>query len=486
MLKRLDAMMLRSILAPFVATFFVTLFALIMQFLWTYIDDLLGKGLSAFYIIEMLFYMSIALVVTAFPMAMLIASIMVMGNMSEKYELAALKSSGVSLTRVMLPLMVFGSLIGVVSFISSNYLIPVANLKAKSRLYDIRKKKPALSLAPGVFNNDFQNFAIRIGDKSDDDKEIYDVLIYDHSSKRGNDVQTLAESGRMDMTENDRYLRMTLFNGSQYRDQQPSTRNRINNYAHIRTNFASMEKAFDLSEFEMEQTREDAFENNQNMLSLRQLSHAIDSMYLSKSKKGPRLARNVMPYFSFRKVYPGKSKDTILVFTDNVSVKPKLMGTEKSIIEYIPSKGRLQTVQRASTSVKNIKGYTRSAVRTAEQTNELIVYHKVAYWKKFSQAFACLMFLFIGAPLGAIIRKGGFGLPILLGIVFFVSFIVMTIVGDKLAQAGTVTPFIGMFLPCFVFMPMGLYLTYQALNDNRLFEIRLPSFLSKKSKTAAV
>lgn len=486
MLKRLDAMMLRSILAPFIATFFVTLFALIMQFLWTYIDDLLGKGLSAIYIVEMLFYMSIALVVTAFPMAMLIASIMVMGNMSEKYELAAFKSSGISLTRVMMPLMFFGICVGIISFISANYIIPVANLKAKSRLFDIRKKKPALSLAPGVFNNDFQNFAIRIGDKSDDDKEIYDVLIYDHTSRRGNDVQTLAEKGEMSMTNNDRFLKMTLFNGSQYRDMQPSTRNKINNYAHIRTNFGSMEKAFDLSEFEMEETREEAFENNQNMLSLRQLTHAIDSMYLSKGKKGSRLARNVMPYYSFRKVYPGKSSDTILIFTDDKSIQVKLGGDERNILDLMPSKGRLQTVQRASTSVKNIKGYTRSAVRTAEQTNELIVLHKVAYWKKFSQAFACFLFLFIGAPLGAIIRKGGFGWPILLGIVFFVSFIVMTIIGDKLAQAGTVSPFIGMWLPCFVFMPIGLYLTYQALNDNRLFEIRLPSFIFKKSKTKAV
>ncbi|MEZ4949510.1 MAG: LptF/LptG family permease [Saprospiraceae bacterium] len=257
--------MLSSFAGPFMVTFFIAIFVLMMQYLWVYVDDIVGKGAGLFMLVELLSYMTVSLVPMALPIAVLISSVMVLGNLAERYELSSMKSAGIPLFRVMMPLLLACFFIAGFSFFCSDSLIPVSNLKFKSRLYDIRKQRPALSIEQGVFNDDFQDIVIRVGKKEADNETVEDVLIYDQSSIADNRLtEVIAKEGKMYTTEDGKYFVMDLFDGNQYHELKPTFKDGKQNYPFVRTSFEEWTKVFDLGAFEIQRTDEELFKSHHN------------------------------------------------------------------------------------------------------------------------------------------------------------------------------------------------------------------------------
>jgi len=535
----LDKLLIKSFVGPFVVTFFVAIFVLIMQTLWLYMDDIAGKGASIFLIIEFLAYLSVSLIPMALPIAVLISSVMVLGGLAEHYELSSFKSAGVPLSRVMRPLMVVAFGVSVFSFFCSNNLMPVSNLKFKSRLFDIRNQKPTLSLEEGPFNDDFQNFAIRIGEKEDDNRTIYDVMMYDHNdATQGRLTQVMAEKGEMYTTDDEQFFIMNLHNGHQYMEVK-STASSEQDYPFVRTTFEEWEKIFDLSEFQIDRTDEQLFKSHQSMLTSAQLRDAIDSIEAKIDERYKMLAYSMDNNFYFRKqerleeirsennggetteaeedseslkkVIEEDSVqigDTIVinesptvVTAENIAGQQNLAEKRRQAAEraqgkykgedplpqvdgvqshldtfetflatFDPSTQR-RLVDRAKSFVRIIKDQGGTAERSLVKTEESWRKHIYTLHNKFSMAMACLIFLFIGAPMGAIVRKGGFGYPILVSIIFFMIFVILTIFCKKIAETGVIAASLGAWMPCIVLFPIGLLLTRRAMNDSKVLDV---------------
>jgi lipopolysaccharide export system permease protein len=500
-LNKVDRLLISNFVGPFVVTFFIAVFVLDMQMLWLYIDEIAGKGVGFFLLAELVGYMSVSMFPTALPIAVLISSVMVLGNLAEHYELSSFKSAGVPLIRIMWGLLLMTFLISLFSFFSSNNFIPVSNLKFRSRLYDIRKQKPTLNLEEGVFNDDFQGYSIRIGEKDKDNRGIRNVLIIDHS--KANDgllLEITAKSGEMYVTGDERYFVMNLNDGWQYQEMK-NDRKKDQNYPFMRTAFKEWTKIFDLSEFELSRTDEDLFGSHHAMLTSGQLVVAIDSIDNAIANRVGNLHDNTLRYFQLFK--SKEEKDTVdtsqEMVRDSIKKEPdeeKLASNEgkKSNPEKPSSKGRLKPMKQyhlekldslgmvAFTFPKNkqaelfskSKQYARAILNQSESASKSVlrkldtrVDHVFELHSKFSMALACIIFLFIGAPMGAIVRKGGFGYPILISIFFFMFFIILTIMSKNIAERFVIDPGLAAWVPCLVFIPIGGMLTYSAMNDHK-------------------
>lgn len=501
-----------------------------MQYLWVYIDEIIGKGAGMILIIELVIYLSVSLMPMALPVAVLIASVMTMGNLAEHYELASMKSAGVPLLRVMMPLVLASLLISGFSFTCSNYLIPVANLKARTRLYDIRKQKPSLSLEEGAFNDDFQGFAIRIGKKLDDGKGLENVMLYKQGSNlRGRIEAVSARTGTMDVTPDERYFVLELNDGYQYQEPEPEARSGGRTFPFVRTKFEQYRKTFDLSEFEIEQTDESAFQDHQTMLSVSQLGVAIDSIRRVRQERRDRLSIEVGRYISplqfgdrskqdsldqirqdsiklakdlalaanddaekeenktkqaaavpddikstiFRAKQraekdASRSKDLVASASQKPLVKDSINQYAGDFVAYLknqPVYKKSVYIDRSLQFIRSIRSYADGAQRRLDAQRGALVNHIYEQHSKWSFALACFIFLFIGAPMGAIIRKGGFGYPILVSIIFFMVFIILNIMCKKLMASYTLQPGLAAWLPTLVIFPIGVILTYSAMND---------------------
>jgi lipopolysaccharide export system permease protein len=489
-MKKLDKLLLTSFLGPFVVTFLIAIFVLMMQYLWVYVDDIVGKGAGLFLLIELISYLTVSLVPQALPIAVLISSVMVLGNLAERYELSSMKSAGIPLLRIMLPLMFIAVGISVASFMCSNYLIPVSNLKFKSRLYDIRRQKPTLSIEEGVFNDDFQGFVIRVGRKESDNQTIGDVMIFDQSNQMDNRTsEILAKKGRMYTSDDERFFVMKLEDGNQYFEIQPSYQDGGRNYPFVRTKFREWTKVFDLGGFEIQRTDEELFKSHYSMQSVRQLGVTIDSIDADIGRRKQDFGQNFNRYFEiFKEKAVKKPKVDTLPKGDEelgpeeISVTPQFFVEQKpreqtidkplssygSLIEIFSGPRKADLVDKAKTLARSILTQAETANRTWEKVAENRVKYIFEMNSKFSFAVACFVFLFIGAPMGAIIRKGGFGYPILVSIIFFMLFIVLLIMCKKLAESNALPASLAAWVPCLVLFPVGLYLTITAMNDARV------------------
>jgi len=503
-LKKIDKLIVQSFLPPLVIWTLVAMFIFNMQFLWKYIDDIIGKGLDLSIIFELLFYQSLAMIPRAMVFGVLIAAVMTMGNLAEHYELVTMKSAGMSLFRVMFPLIFFAFILGGVSFLFSDLLIPVTALKFKSTLYDIRKQKPALSFREGQFNDDFQKVSIFVDKKAPGGKILKGLKIYDHTATIGYKGQTNAESGGLfyardtlettvnvtiqdsttnkDTTIHRSFLVVKLKNGTRYEEMNPDPQ-KPNAYPHLEMNFDSYTTLFDMSEFEFNETNEDLFKGHYSLLTTKQLLIAIDSLYKKREERYEMLKRNADAMFHFRReglVEPGVDTVEIIApryakyyYPPTVAYAPKVSidTSIKNFYDYIPESKRDYIYQRATGFCQNIKGQATGVAKYCKKNQHVHTEHENEIHQKFSFALACLLFLFIGAPMGAIIRKGGFGWPILVAFIFFMSFFVLFLVGERLATSGSVSCWVGSWLPNLVLLPFGLLLTHKALYDSRFINI---------------
>ena len=442
-MKRLHVFLIKSFLIPFVTTFFIAIFLLLMQFLWKYIDDLVGKGLEFTQIAELLFYASARFVPAAIPIAMLLASVMVFGELGENYELAALKSAGISLTRILFPLTIIVVIISYASFLFSNYVMPIANLKNGSMIYDIQKKKPALNIKEGIFYNDIEGFSIKVAEKLSDGKTLKEIIIYDHTSRNGNDKVIISESGIMQLTKDEKYLELILYNGHSYIDIADNKRKLDNPYriTHFKENLIR----FDLSSFSTINNSEALYKGHYAMLSNKQLSSAIDSLTIKFEERKTKYTNNILEKYSIQlKLDSAKNESRNMNISNQYSI--------------------------AINKLQALKSLTKSSKDDLEYREIIITKHKIEWHRKISLAIACLILFFIGAPLGAIIRKGGFGLPVLVSVCFFVIYHVLSMIGEKSAKDLSMLSYEGMWLPNIVFIPIALILIYMAKNDVQLFD----------------
>lgn len=554
--------MISTFVGPFIVTFTIAMFVLLMQILWLYIDDIAGKGLGFFILVELIAYKCVGLIPMALPLAILISSVMVLGGMAEHYELSSFKSAGVRLLRVMRPLIIFSFCCTIFSYICSNNLIPVANLKFGSRMYDIQRQKPALRLDAGVFNDDFDNYAIHIGRKRSNDRTIEDIIMYDHSdASRGLLTEITAESGEMFASEDGRYFVMHLRNGHQYIETSPtSTRGSSSHFPFVRTNYQTWTKIFDLSEFQLARTNEELFKQNRNMLSSPQLRVAIDSITLKILQRQKSLSNQVASYFTFmpndstfltesteddpEKLYQDSmlnavgdslsekfdtvavdtqpqigrpfdaevelasdtpeapsdtdAKDTLTIDRDFSSLRnprkldPKnrkvktdelskatvrlfedidTLGPFQKVIDMVSTRERTEFYSKSRSSARGIQSQAESAIRTLDGMRESKVKHIYELHTKYSMAVVCMIFIFIGAPMGAIVRKGGFGYPILVSIIFFMLFVILTIFCRKIAETFVLPAAMAGWVPCAILFPIGLVLTRKAMNDSKLVNL---------------
>ncbi len=464
-MKKLHIYMLKSYLGPFIFTFFIALFILLLQFLWKYIDDLVGKGLEWYVIGKLLFYASSTFVPLALPLAILLSSIMTFGNLGENYELVAMKSAGISLRKAMKPLIYVAVFTSIAAFLFSNYVLPVANLKFGSLLYDVRQQKLAFNLTEGVFEHDLNEYVIRIGRKAKDNKTIYDVQIYDHTSKLGNVKVTTAQKGIMQLTPNKRKVVFTLFDGYTYAEITDQDR-----YKEKRPfesmKFSKQKLTFDLSEFQLSRTNEQLFKSHYSMLNIKQLNKSIDSLSSYRIQRIDFFKKKFVRGYSVL----GKNDtilDTLLVQADTCLLLDSLT---YPLIYNFDREVQAEIVQLAQVQARNAKEDAHIYYNELESRSQVISKHEVAWHQKFRLSVACLIFFFIGAPLGAIIRKGGLGLPVVVSVLFFVLYHVVTMMGEKAVKTGEWDAHFGIWVSTFLILPIGLFLTYKATTDAPLLD----------------
>ena len=441
-------------MGPFIATFFITLLVLVMQFFWLYIDDFVGKGIDTKVIFEFILYQSAVLVPLALPLAILLSSLMTFGNLGESFELVAIKSAGISLIRFMRPLFFVCILLAGVAFAFSNYVIPVANLKSRTLLTDIVFAKPAFDLKEGVFYDKIPNFAIKIGKKEANDSVVQDIIIYE----QGNPLQDnfiIARTGVMRVTENKRFLEFNLKDGWRYQERgnyyDPA------NSEFIRIGFKEYKKQFDLSTLGFNnRTADSVNKNNERMYSMRQLEKTIDS--LEKDNKQLKMQTENQLFVQFR----------FLGLLDSVWSKDSLPDVSKlkpvrNYDEILPDSAQANVNQ----NVRNIAGSLRisseSMMGTLKDKERNLRKHQIEWHRKIVLSLACLVLFLIGAPLGFIIRKG------VVAIIFFMVFYFSSTAGEKFAKENTLTPFGGMWMATFILLPIGLFLIYKAMRDSQLF-----------------
>jgi len=460
-MKRLDWFILKSYLGPLILTFFIALFILLMQFVWKYIDDLVGKGLEWYVIAKLLFFASSTFVPMALPLAILLSSLMMFGNLGEHYELVTMKAAGISLSRVMRPLIIVSIVISLIAFYFANVVLPAANLKFLSLLYDVRQKKLAFNIREGVFYNGIEGYVIRVGKKDKDGNTIRDVMIYDHSQHMGNTSLTLAEWGMMELTPDKRFLLFHLYNGTNY-EERTDLRGHEQTRPFQRTHFNEQTQRFNLAAFQLTRTDENLFKKNYEMQNISQLGFAIDSIRGRLEEDKKNIEKTTLANFIF------------YLKTGSIG-KPDLTDTMKkfrySFVSYLRPDERNAVLESAKNAAVTIKQNLDNSRENLSSKSHLIYKHEIVFHKKFSFSIACFLLFFIGAPLGAIIRKGGLGMPAVISTLFFILFWVVSFIGEKYAAEGVIPAWQGMWIASAILLPIGIFLTYKATNDASLFDI---------------
>ncbi|BDC98686.1 LptF/LptG family permease [Persicobacter psychrovividus] len=601
-MKKLDKLILQSFIGPFIGTLAVAVFVLLAQFFLRYFDELVGKGLGASTYFELVGYFSIFMIPQALPLAVLLSSLMTFGNLGEHFELTAIKSSGISLLRVLRPIFIFSIILSGFAFYCNDQIVPKANLKAWSLLYDIKRKKPAMEIKPGVFYGDLPGYKIRVKSVSDNGKSMKNMIIYNHSDGQGNKEVILADSGDMYMIHNQRYLVMELYHGNSYTESNPDgVKSGSSGYHDIaplmRNHFQRSKMVFSMQSFDLERTREDLFSSNRMMKNVNQLGHDIDSLQLDANafryevyngmksnswfkyhlkgqvevpdfyaeqhlkrqkiirkmnfmkargneiRRLDSLAQNgtdttgMMELFLEKEAgkkitkpvkesgtYGGAAQSMLAEegapfdvdesAEDSINTQPMVAAQAEPEVNLYADYS-FEVAEQASLKVdsllevknRNARVY-RSALSQSRYVKNTIMSQsnkienrlkskyrfQIEWQKKFAMSMACVIMFLIGAPLGAIIKKGGLGFPVLISIVFFIFYFIVSMTGEKWAKEGLVSAFAGIWAADFVLLPFGLFFLRQARVDARLFDTdfyavvfdRIKMLFKKKTKQDAL
>ena len=457
-MKKLDRLILRSFLGPLLLTFSISVFVLLMQFVWKYIDDMVGKGLEFGIIAELLLYASATFVPMALPIAILFASIMTMGNFGEKYELVAMKAGGVSISRVMLPMAIVAVLLTGTAFYFSNNVMPEAMLRYRMTLYDVTRKKPAVNIRPGEYYKDIDGYVIRVGSKSQDGRTLQDVIIFDHTKGISETNVIVARCGIMQTTMDNRYLLFSLIDGYSY--SEPTIGEYYNKRPLTTVKFSNQTISFDISSFAYNRSTEDLFEGSYQVMNVNQLNAAKHHLDSNLFRRYDDCRRDMVCNL---RLWQKLCENKQLAMTDTaVDVRQK--------VEQMTPIRRDKVYNRAKfiamSAVSDGKNY--GEILQADQ--EYINRHEIEKQRKFTLSVACLLLFLIGAPFGSIVRKGGLGMPLVASVGFFVLYYVVGMIAEKAVRESALGPE-GMWVSSLVMLPIGVFLTLQATTDSSLFDV---------------
>ncbi len=493
-MKKIHIFILKSYLGPLLMTFFISMFILVMQFLWRYVDDLVGKGLEWDVLAELLFYASLQVVPMALPLAILLASLMTFGNLGENYELTALKSAGISLPKIMMPLVILTVLTSYGAYKFSNNVLPVANLKLVSILHGVKETRLELDIKENVFYQGVDDFSIKVKRKDPSKNMLYDVMIYDHRDRYArNSNVTLADSGKLLMSDDKKFLKLILYDGIRYDERVGIQQNKRNVQEHMfRTDdFTQQTAIIPLKGFDFSKTDENLFAHSDRMKNLDQIHHDLDSLNTERSKYVNGLEDRSKSFY-FSKINYDLRKNT----GRQKSLKeiPKIDSAKSmnidSVFVSLSSNQKQMIHDMALREARNTKQTIDERLKFIEKQDSTIRRHKMELHRKFTLPFACLIFFFIGAPLGAIIRKGGLGMPVVISVLFFVAYYIIDTMGSKMAREGVWLVYQGIWLSSAILLPLGIFLTYKSATDSAImnsdaytiFFQKLMERLKKKKK----
>lgn len=448
--------LIKKFIPPFFLTFFLALLIILMQFLWKYVDDLAGKGLEWYLILELLFYASATFVSMALPLAVLLSSLMTFGSLGEKYEIVALKSAGISILTLMKPLAFLSLIVACFSFWFSDNVLPIANVKLKTLLYEIREQKPALAIPEGIFYDGFGDYTIRIGKKHRDNENIEDILIYDHSKRQGNITVTYATKGKMTMTPDKKYFIFKLYDGY-YWDESRSQSSANTDYPLFLLKFNSQYIKMDLSPFQKQKADESFFKSSNKSLKLKELSYKIDTMEQELQHLKQEYSERFFQQTYFYETHIVSDS----LFKIDTAAKNNAFG-----LASFPKEQQLQILEYAQQRSLNFLDNVEPTEQVYKMDEMMLKQYVVEWHRKIVLSLACFLFFFLGAPLGTIIRKGGIAVPLVITIVFFAFYFVLSIIGEKMAKSSDIPVWIGMWLSTAVILPIGVFLTYKAATDS--------------------
>ena len=460
-MKKLDQFILKSFIGPFVAILLVVVFILMMQFLWLYIDELVGKGLSFKIIMEFLGWGCITMLPLSLPLATLLSAMMTLGQLGENNELLAIKAAGISLQRMMVPLAIACLLISVGAFFVSNDLIPVAYNKIYQLRADIGKTKEEIKIPTKTFYNGIEGYMLRVEERNDETGILHGVMVYNHTKNKGNTSLTLADSAMMKMSKDKSYLSFIMFNGSNY--EETNTRKYKDTTLQFqKIDFNRQELIIPLENYAFQKSDSSRFGDQVKSMNLKQLKESEDSIGVVNEEGKDK---NIKAMASSRILRYNSQLDTANKLVRKTPFAAPDLGKWKKIDRQIEAakqaKSRAEEIQNTLYSYSRERYYNTYILRLID----------IEVYKKFALSIACFIFFFIGAPLGAIIRKGGLGASAIISVLFFVAYWVVDISGTKLARDGAIGPFHGVFFSSYILFPTGLFLTWKAINDSTFFNL---------------
>lgn len=455
-IKRLHLFLLKSFLPLFAMTFFIVLFIVLMQFLWRYIDDLVGKGLEMSVIAELFFYAAVSMVPMALPLAILLASLMTFGNLGERFELTAMKAAGISLVRVMAPLIVLISGIAVGAFFFQNDILPKAQVKMWTLLFSMRQKSPEVEIPEGVFYDQIPGINLFVSEKDRETGMLYDVKIYD--VRRGGENVTIlvSDSARMSLTGDMQYIYLNMYTGNQY--EKMTANSGMHNDPFRRESFETKDILI-------------PFDNNFNRLdeggmreqyvgkNISELSHSIDSLNNRLDSIG-RLNAVTIESQAFPWLATAGERTPAIPMKWNLD----------SMLNTLSPEAHNNIISGAIRDTEQRRNQILYEAQSMKQEKRIVRRHGIELLKKFTLSVACIIFFFIGAPLGAIIRKGGLGMPLVISVLLFLVYYIFDNTGYKMARDGHAPIWLGMWLSTFILAPLGIFVTYKAMNDSSVFD----------------
>ncbi|MCQ2342218.1 MAG: LptF/LptG family permease [Paludibacteraceae bacterium] len=465
MIKKLDIYMLRNFMGLFILTFMICCFILLMQFLWMHVNDLVGKGVELSVLMEFFVYATMSVIPLALPLAILLASLMTFGNLGEKFELTAMKSAGVSLFRIMRPLMIFIGMVSVGAFFFSNHVLPASQAKLWALIFSLRQKSPELDIPVAEFYDGVQGYNIYVRKKNPRTGLMENMMIYDYSNGFENAGVTVADSGRVFFTEDNRYLLLKLYNGESFENLNQEQQRATGTQKSVPYRRETFREKQILIDFNTELERYDAsvLDDQHVSKNVRQLVQSIDSVSVLSKERSAEQGRNLTQ--------------------NNYFGRERMSGRELTPVEESQKKTFSIEALRQSLRPEQLRNAYRVAIDKAQNQRNTVEYnaamlddynsyirkHQIELYRKYTLSFACLIFFFIGAPLGAIIRKGGLGAPIVISVVMFIIYYIIDNTGYKMAREGLWAVWQGMWLSSAVLLPIGVFLTYKAATDSGLF-----------------
>ncbi|HTD41044.1 MAG TPA: LptF/LptG family permease [Mucilaginibacter sp.] len=459
-MKKIHLLLLKSFIRPFIVTFMIVMFVLLMLFLFKYIDDLIGKGFEITTILQLMMYASATNVAMALPLSVLLSSIMTYGSLGENYELVAIKSAGVSLRRAMYPMIIVVSILSIAAFIFSDNMLPVANRKYYSLLYDVRQQKSANLLPEGVFSSSFPNVSIRVSRKDRDGQTLHGIMIYTKNDADNNVNVLIAKEGRMYRTIDNQFLILQLKDGVKYEEDHGDKNYEIRQ-RFTRFRFKETEQKFDLSFMKIHRTDENLFRQAVQMMDLKQLKYFGDSTRRQTDSLRSMNYKLITPYIKYFGI-PKKSIDKKIKYVK--FKKDNLLGD-------LSLQQQVAALMNAQNEVRSVQDYVKNRAAMYKDMDRSGRNFALEYQKKFELSAACIALFLIGAPMGAIIRKGGLGMPVVVSVIFFLVYYITWTIGEKSAKGGDLSPVIGEWISIIVLTPIGIFLSYKAANDSVLFDM---------------